>query len=32
MHDLLIALVFLAIIFSPAIVASLPRSEKEDEA
>jgi hypothetical protein len=32
MHDLLIALVFLAMIASPAIVAAIPRNDAEDDA
>ena len=32
MHDVLVALIFLAIVVCPAIVASIPRSDAEDDA
>jgi hypothetical protein len=32
MHDVLIALLFLAIIATPAIVASIPKDDAEDDA
>jgi hypothetical protein len=31
MHDVLIAMVFLVMIASPAIVAAIPRNESEDD-
>ncbi len=32
MHDLLIAIAFLAMMISPAIVASVPKSDTDDDA
>jgi hypothetical protein len=32
MHDLLIAIAFIAMVASPAIVAAIPRNDAEDDA
>jgi hypothetical protein len=31
MHDVLIALIFVAMVFSPALVAAIPKAESEDD-
>jgi hypothetical protein len=32
MHDILVALAFVAMVFCPAILASIPKKESEDDA
>jgi hypothetical protein len=30
-HDVLVAIVFIAMVFSPAVVAAIPKAESEDD-